>query len=173
MKKIKLLLALLFIYTCSFCQTFTCEKSSIQYGIPIAIGSMQWFEIGDTSEITSDTRIEIYILHFSVSTMSIDFEDIILNQYLISYLDTSNISDSGKIKVYFNIPVYYPYNNFLVYINSNPTFGISSSFLNGTSIPELTTTSETKYTFTNFLGQLTTELKGLLIRSDKRLIFFE
>lgn len=171
MKTIKLFLALVLINISVKSQTFNLDSISFSNGDFINKGSVQWIQI---SNVNPQSKIKIIIAHPDSSIGNFNEIDTLLNVDFLEYSDTSTIDSNGVLKVYFTMPINYLYNTFFIFVNANTINYQYAYFYNLASITELSQSYiMQKYTYTNLLGQSTSELKGLLIRSDKKLIYFE
>lgn len=175
MKTILLLLMIISLNVSG--QVYDITDASFGIGQPIERGSTQWVEIGNVSNVTPQSRFMLTIFHLYFSPISLVSIDTLINENFKDYTDTIFTDVNGRFKVYFQMPTQYYYDNFDIVVgwhNSQWAPGIFSS-INTTGINELylNHTLQKNYTYINLLGQSTTELKGLLIRSDKKLIYFE
>ncbi len=158
-------------------QVYEITDASFDINMTIERGSIQWVEIGNVSNVTPQSKFVLTIFHLYLSPISLVSIDTIINENFKDYTDTIFTDVNGKFKVYFQMPVQYYYDNFDIVVgwhNSQWAPGVFSS-INTTSLNELNLNQplQKNYTYINLLGQSTTQLKGLLIRSDKKLVYFE
>jgi hypothetical protein len=171
-----ILSVLLFISLNVSGQVYHITNSSFQINQPIDRGTIQWIEIGNVSNITGQSRFILTIFHLDLSPISLVSIDTLIDENFKDYTDTIYTDVDGNFRVYFMMPIQFYYDNFDVVVgwqDSQWAPGIFTSN-NIASTLEISKYNLPKnYTYTNLLGQSTTELKGILIRSDKRLIYFE
>jgi len=171
-----ILFFLLFISLNVSGQVYHITNASFEINQPIQRGSLQYVDIGNVSNVTYDSRFVLTIFHLYFSPISLVSIDTLINENFKDYTDTILTDVNGNFRVYFQMPMQYYYDNFNVVVgwqNSQWAAGVFTSN-NIASTVELSQSATSKvYTYTNLLGQSTLHLKGLLIRSDKRLIYFE
>ena len=173
----KTILSILLVITINVSgQVYHITNASFDIVQPIERGTNQWVEIGNVSSITPQSKFVLIIFHLYFSPISAVSVDTLINENFKDYTDTIFTDVDGKFKVYFQMPSQYYYDNFNIVVGWQESQWAPGIFttLNIASTIELSQSATTKiYTYTNLLGQSTRELKGLLIRSDKRLIYFE
>jgi hypothetical protein len=171
-----ILFFLLFISLNISAQVYHITNSSFEINQPIERGSLQYVDIGNVSNVTLQSRFVLTIFHLHLSPISLVCIDTLINENFKDYTDTILTDVNGNFRVYFEMPSQFYYNNFDVVVGWQDSQWAAGVFTNNNiaSTVELSQSATSKvYTYTNLLGQSTLDLKGLLIRSDKRLIYFE
>jgi hypothetical protein len=173
----KTILLLLLVFSLNVSgQVYHINNSSFQINQPIDRGSLQYVEIGNVSNVTSQSKFILTIFHLYLSPISIVSIDTLINENFKDFTDTMTTDINGSFRVYFEMPSQFYYDNFDIVVGwqgSQWSPGVFTS-LNIASTIELSQSAISKvYTYINLLGQSTTQLKGLLIRSDKLLVYFE
>jgi hypothetical protein len=133
-------------------------------------GSEQWIDV--KCDLPYPSSFTVYCLS-SINLDSIASTNLLIYESSFYFENLPSNLDSSK-RIYFNVPWDLHSGYFAIITNLVNQGVVLGKVTYATSLPELTTTpTQTKYTYTNLLGQQTTNLKGLLICSDKKLIFFE
>jgi hypothetical protein len=170
MKKLFIITFALLLNTALFSQNvYTISNASFDTLNPVLSGSEQWIDVNCNLP---------YPDYFVVYCLSGNLNGNVVNNTLIyqssTYFENLPFNSDGSKKIYFTVPWFLETGYFAIVTNLVSDGTALGKVIFATSLPELTTTpTQKKYTYTNLLGQQTTNLKGLLIRSDKRLIFFE
>lgn len=173
MKKLITIIALITMFFSANSQNvYNITNASFDTLSSVFSGTEQWI---DLKKLNQSDPLDINIGCFygvdensPISYKQIKFE-------ISSYFDSLPFNSDSSKRVSFILPWDLPTGKFLIVTSlvfSNCQW--MGNVQNATSILELTqTVTQAKYTYTNLLGQSTTQLKGLLIRSDRKLVYFE
>lgn len=172
MKKLLFIIAL---FTFSLAQSQNLYKvsgASFDTINAVQSGSQQWVDV--TCDIPYPNTFTVYYINL-INLDSTSMSRLLIYQ-TANYFDSIQPNIDGSKRIYFDVPWDSPTGYFAIITNLISDGVALGKVTNATPIKNLTltpTTNTKPFTYTNLLGQTTTELKGLLIRNDRKLIYFE
>lgn len=172
MKKLFTIIALITMFFSANSQNlYKITSSSFDTLNPVLSGSEQWIDV--KCDLPYGEQLTVYCFSSTSINNANVITKILLSQNDLYFESLPSNLDSSK-RIYFNVPWDIQTGYFSIVTNFFSQGVALGKVIFATSVIELTSTpSQIKYTYTNLLGQSTTQLKGLLIRSDQRLVYFE